>query len=181
MQSKSESQNGSTRRRSAAAEAAANLVVGPDGPGYGDRDGNGTVAGESTTGLLPGLNGTLVGIAKPLAGITCVVRDVLGSTAEDPATGWSEMAAAISAWRPDNNTMPTLASHPMRVVGWATFTLQSDSLDEAHEYAGHAQLHVDVTVRALGNLIPDPRPSDHTCERTGGELNIDTNVTGHTN
>jgi hypothetical protein len=59
------------------------------------------------------------------------------------------MLTAIDAWRPDNNTMPTLPSHPMRVVGWATFALDSDSLDEAHEYAGHAKLHVDISVRAL--------------------------------
>lgn len=38
----------------------------------------------------------------------------------------------------------------MRIVGWATFTLASDDLDDAHEYAGHAQLPVDVSQRALG-------------------------------
>jgi hypothetical protein len=60
------------------------------------------------------------------------------------------MLAAIDDWRGDNNTMPTLTSHPMRVVGWATFTLNSDSLDDAHEYAGHANLHVNLSERALG-------------------------------
>ncbi|MFT7649060.1 MAG: hypothetical protein ACI8Y4_003816 [Candidatus Poriferisodalaceae bacterium] len=92
----------------------------------------------------------MAGIAQPLASNVCVTRDVLGSTAEDSAIGWAEMEAAIGAWRPDNNTMPTLASHPMRIVGWATFTLQSDSLDEAHEYARHARLHVDEALQALG-------------------------------
>jgi hypothetical protein len=59
------------------------------------------------------------------------------------------MINAIDDWRPDNNTMPSLASQPMRIVGWATFTLASDSLDEAHEYAGRAQLHVDTSLDAL--------------------------------
>ena len=62
---------------------------------------------------------------------------------------WDKMLSAIDDWRRDNNTMPTLASHPMRVVGWATFTLNSDLLDEGHEYAGHADLHVNISRRAL--------------------------------
>ena len=37
----------------------------------------------------------------------------------------------------------------MRIVGWATFTLASDSLDEAHEYAGHAATHLNTSVDAL--------------------------------
>ena len=132
----------------AAAERAANLVVGPDGPGYGDRDGDGSVEGASDVGLLPGLDGA-PGLAGPPASNGCVADDVLGPAAADPVAAWSEMAAAIEAWRPDRNTMPSLASHPMRVVGWSTFTLGSDDLDEAHEYAGHAGLHVRVTRSAL--------------------------------
>ena len=132
-----------------AAEAAANLVVGPNGPDYGDRNGDGVVSGEATVGLLPGLDGTPAGYAIPLAANECVARDVLGGTWTDPGAEWGAMLTAIDKWRPENNTMPTLASHPMRIVGWATFTLNSDSLDEAHEYAGHAKLHVDVAVRAL--------------------------------
>ena len=133
----------------AAAETAANLVVGPGGPGYGDRDGDGTVSGESDAGLLTGLGGTPEGIAVSLAENPCVARDVLGSTVDDVDGGWAEMEAAIAAWRPDDNTMPSLASHPMRVVGWATFTIAADDLADAHEYAGHAQLHVDVSTEAL--------------------------------
>lgn len=133
----------------AAAEAAANLVVGPNGPGYGDRDGDGAIAGATEVGLLSGVDGTPAGIASPLADQSCVARDVVAGTVDDPATAWAEMEAAIDAWRPTDNTMPTLASHPMRIVGWATFTLASGSLDDAHEYAGHAQLHVDVSLRAL--------------------------------
>ena len=59
------------------------------------------------------------------------------------------MLTAIDDWRPDDNTMPSLPSHPMRVVGWASFTLATDDLDDAHEYAGHAQLHVDVARDSL--------------------------------
>jgi hypothetical protein len=133
----------------AAAETAANLVVGPNGPGYGDRDGDGVVGGASGEGVLPGLDGTTSGLAIPLSENACVEADVLGGRWDDPGGRWGEMMAAIDAWLPGNNTMPTLASHPMRVVGWSTFTLDTDSLDEAHEYAGHAKLHVDISVRAL--------------------------------
>ena len=133
-----------------AAEVAANLIVGPNGPGYGDRDGDGVVAGEAAVGVLPGLDSTPEGLAVPLAAYGCIRRDVLGGPWADPAAEWSAMLVAIDEWGPDNNTMPTLASHPMRVVGWATFTLASNSLDEAHEYAGHAKLHVDISARALG-------------------------------
>ncbi len=134
----------------AAAEAAANLVVGTNGPGYGDRDGDGVVGGESGVGVLPGLDGEPPGLASLLpADNECVRRDVLGGSWSDPAGRWDEMLVAIDAWRPSANTMPSLASHPMRVVGWAMFTLATDDLDEAHEYGGHARLHVDVAVDAL--------------------------------
>ncbi|MDA0350698.1 MAG: hypothetical protein O3A10_00630 [Chloroflexi bacterium] len=126
----------------AAAEAAANLVVGPAGPGYGDRDGNGAIEGASDIALLPVL-------AAPLDANPCIVADVLGGSWDDPEARWNAMLAAIEDWRPDHNTMPSLLSHPMRIVGWATFTLASDSIDEAHEYAGHAQLHVNVSLAAL--------------------------------
>lgn len=133
-----------------AAEAAANLVVGPEGPGYGDRNGDGTIDGASDRGLLPGLDGEPAGvILDDLGALACVERDVLGGSWDDPQARWTEMTDAIAAWTPTNNTMPSLASHPMRVVGWATQTIDSADLDLAHEYAGHAQLHVDVTVNAL--------------------------------
>ncbi len=133
----------------AAAETALNLVVGPNGPGYGDRDGDGVVNGATAVGLLPGLDGTPGGLAEPLGANDCVTRDVLGGIWSDPSARWATMLAAIDEWRPDNNTMPTLPSHPMRVVGWATFTLESGFLDDAHEYAGHANLHVNISRRAL--------------------------------
>jgi len=133
----------------AQAEAAANLVVGPNGPGYGDRDGDGTIEGETEFGLLPGVDGTPNGLAVALADNSCVEADVLGGSWDDPAARWDEMEAVIAAWSPSDNTMPQLASHPMRLVGWATLTLASDDLDLAHEYAGHAQLHVDTALDAL--------------------------------
>jgi len=132
-----------------AAETAANLVVGPNGPGYGDRNGDGVVSGAAGVGVLPGLDGTPPGLAVPLVTNECIARDVLGGTWTDPGAEWGAMLAAIDDWRTDNNTMPSLASHPMRIVGWATFTLRSGSLDETHEYAGHAKLHVDIALRAL--------------------------------
>lgn len=131
------------------AETALNLVVGPNGPGYGDLNDDGTISGESDAGVLPGLDGTPAGLASPLASNSCVERDVLGGDWSDPEQRWATMSAAIEAWAPGNNTMPSLPSHPMRIVGWATLTLESDSLDLAHEYASHAGLHVDVTERAL--------------------------------
>jgi len=137
-----------------AAETAANLIVGPNGPGYADRNGDAAVDGDTDAGLLPGLDGTPDGLANPLADNPCIERDVLGGAWDDPSARWAEMTAAIEAWRPDGNTMPTLASHPMRVVGWATFTLDTDpaapdALDLAHEYAGHAALHVAISADAL--------------------------------
>ncbi|MGE3856396.1 MAG: hypothetical protein AB7G21_05525 [Dehalococcoidia bacterium] len=130
-----------------AAEEARNLVVGADGPSYGDSDGDGTVRGAGAAGLLPGLTG-VAGLAAEEDG-ACVVRDVLGGSWADPAARWAELDARIAAWAPANNTFPALPSHPQRIVGWATLALRARSLDEAVEYAGHARLHVDVSVRAL--------------------------------
>ena len=93
--------------------------------------------------------GLSVAVAIPLVTNECIARDVLGGTWTDPGAAWGAMLTAIDDWRTDSNTMPSLASHPMRIVGWATFTLRSGSLDEIHEYGGHAKLHVDVALRAL--------------------------------
>lgn len=125
------------------AEAARNLIVGPDGPFYGDADGDGAIEGASDIGLLPGLGGE-PGLAQPPVN-PCVERDVLGGAWDDPEGRWDEFSATLAEWAPGNNTMPRLPSHPQRVVGWATLTLGSHSLDDAREYAGHAQLHVDIT------------------------------------
>lgn len=126
-----------------AAEEARNLIEGPGGPHYGDVDGDGTIGGEVEMGLLPGVDAQ-PGLAQPPLN-DCVDRDVLGGSWDDPQERWDVFADTLAAWAPGNNTMPTLPSHPQRVVGWATLTLGSDSLDEAHEYAGHARLHVDIS------------------------------------
>ena len=105
------------------AETAVNLVVGPEGPGYGDIDGDGTVSGDNDSGILPGLVGVPEGLAVPVRANVCVERDILGSDWSDPEAEWQTMTDAIEAWEPGNNTMPSLPSHAMRVVGWATFTL----------------------------------------------------------
>lgn len=132
-----------------AAEEARNLVVGPDGPFYGDADGDGTVAGDSVIGLLPGRAGE-VGLATTDAG-ACIERDVLGGSWSDPGARWSILEAAIAAWTPSNNTFPSLPSHPQRIVGWATLTLDAADLAKAVEYGGHAQLHIDISSRAVSD------------------------------
>jgi hypothetical protein len=142
-------QAGDLASATTAAEAAANLVVGPNGPGYGDRNGDGEISGATDTGLLPGTDGTPRGLVLDAIGdAACVHQDVLGGSWDDPEARWNELATAIGDWAPDNNTFPSLASHPMRLVGWATLT-QTATLDKAHEYAGHAALHVSVAEQAL--------------------------------
>lgn len=129
-----------------AAERALNLVVGRSGQFFGDGNGDGTIEGNEPTGLLPGLNGERA-VATPIN--QCVERDILGGSWADPEERWRILAETIAAWTPTNNTFPTLPSHPMRIVGWATLTLATTTLDDAHEYAGHARLHVDISLRAL--------------------------------
>lgn len=131
------------------AEAAANMVVGPGGLGYGDRDGDGTVDGDVAEGLLPGPLGDPIGLVLATTGdAECVRADVLGGDWADPAARWALLSNAIGEWASDNNTFPSLPAHPMRIVGWATLT-QSGTFGEAIEYAGHADLHVDISRRSL--------------------------------
>jgi len=132
----------------AAAEEARNLIVGPAGPMYGDADGDGTVRGDIAVGLLPGVEGE-EGLAQAEPVNSCVEADVLGGSWEEPGDRWDTALAAYEEWTPASNTMPTLPSHPQRVVGWATFTLATDDLDAAHEYAGHARIHVGVSRAAV--------------------------------
>ena len=40
-------------------------------------------------------------------------------------------------------------SQPQRIFGWASLTLASDSLSDAHGFADDAQLHVDATRAAV--------------------------------
>jgi hypothetical protein len=130
-----------------AAEAARNLVVGPAGPFYGDADGDGTIGGTNDTGILPGIHGE-AGLADPALG-SCLAADVLGGDWTDPVARWATLEAAIEAWAPANNTFPALPSHPQRLVGWATLTLATDSLETAHEFAGHAALHAQISRAAV--------------------------------
>ena len=130
-----------------AAEEARNLIVGASGPFYGDADKNGQVAGKRVVGVLPGQKGEV-----SLAGKddnACVVADVLGGSWREPVRRWSQFQSALSRWTNTRNTFPSLPSHAQRVVGWASLTLKSNSLVEAREYAKHARLHIDISVRAV--------------------------------
>jgi hypothetical protein len=129
------------------AEAARNLIVGPTGPGYGDADSDGMVSGANAIGLLPGLKGGAA-LAIP-AENSCVARDLLGGSWEDPARRWALLQAKIAAWRPGNNTFPSLPSHAQRIVGWASLTLGSPDVKRAREHAAHANIHVNVSRAAL--------------------------------
>lgn len=132
----------------AAAEEARNLVTGPHTLAAGDIDHNGTIDGAATTGLLPGDDGS-TGLATPLAECALVEQNVLGGPWTDPAGRWAAVAAATAGWTSSNNTFPSLPSHPQRIVGWATLALSATALATAHEYVGHARLHVTVTQDAL--------------------------------
>ena len=131
----------------AGAEKTRNLVTGPSGPAYGDGDGDGTIGGEVDAGLLPGLGGQ-AGLASDRPN-PCMLANVLGGDFSQAAARWATMDRAIANWRADNNTFPSLPSHPQRIVGWATLTLQRANLAQAKNYAGHAQLHADKTRTAI--------------------------------
>lgn len=131
-----------------AAEQTRNLVLGPYVKGYGDTNRDGTISGSTPIGLLPDESGG-PGLALALA--KCAGPDLLGGSWDNPGQRWQVMRTAIADWTPGNNTFPSLPSHPQRVVGWATLTLDTDNLTAAHEYAGHAQLHVDASRKAVGD------------------------------
>lgn len=131
----------------AAAEEARNLIVGPEGPYYGDADRDGVIRGSSAIGLLPARSGQ-VGLAQSVDG-PCVVRDILGGSWEQPIQRWSMLEVAISRWTTSRNTMPSLASHPQRIVGWATLALASDQLSTARTFGEHAQIHSNVSRAAV--------------------------------
>ena len=104
-----------------------------------------TPAARTTSSTPPAVSARLV--AAPVS--SCVERDVLGGGWADPGERWADLRTRVEQWSPSNNTFPALASHPQRVVGWASLTLQSTTLDAAHEFAGHAQLHVAETRKAF--------------------------------
>jgi len=130
-----------------AAEEARNLIVGASGPLYGDADRDGQIAGKRVVGVLPGLKGE-PGLASTNDN-ACVIADILGGSWREPVTRWSQFQSALSRWTNTRNTFPSLPSHAQRVVGWASLTLKSESLVEAQEYAKHARLHIDISVRAV--------------------------------
>lgn len=132
-----------------AAETAANLVVGPGAPDYGDRAGDGTVGGDSDFGVLMGLDGEPVGLADALADDACIEADVLGGSWDDPAARWAELDTAIATWSEDGDTISQLASRPMRIAGWASLALSTDDLDEAVGFAAVAQDDLDASLAAL--------------------------------
>ncbi len=136
----------------AAAEEAANLVTGPDVPGYGDRDGNGTIEGAVTEGLLPGEQGEPGLTTEPgVAPLACLEQNVRGGSWADPQKRWEQLFTAIDGWSEANNTFPALQSHAQRVVGWATLTLRGDDLNTAIEFAGHAKLHSEVLAQDVAD------------------------------
>lgn len=134
----------------ASAEAAANLVVGTEGPGYGDRDGDGVIEDEDVDefGVLPGLDGTPPGLAELVVDNECVEADVLGGSWDDPAARWAELDAAIENWSPENDTISTLASQPMQIVGWATLAISTDVLDEARAFGSLAAANLETSLDA---------------------------------
>lgn len=132
-----------------AAEEARNLVEGPNGPDYGDGDNDGKVAGANSIGLLPGKNGEEA-LAQASDG-ACVVRDVLGGSWAKPGERWAILKTAIVDWSKSNNTFPALPSHPQRIVGWASLTLNGADLATAREYGGHARMHIDVAKKAYAD------------------------------
>lgn len=143
---------GTLAEAQSAAEAAANHVVGPTGPGFGDRDGDGEIRGPSDAGVLPGSEGWPLGFAVEAVrddAPDCVARDVLGGPWEDAPGRWNELAVAIDTWTEDRNTFPSLPSHAQRVVGWATLALEADSLQDARDHAGHATLHAGIALKSV--------------------------------
>ena len=133
----------------ASAEAAANLMTGSEGWEYGDRDGNGVIDDEDVGefGVLPGLDGTPVGLAEAVDN-ECIEADVLGGSWDDPAARWAELETALDAWTPENDTISALASQPMQVVGWATLAISTDDVDEARDFGDLAVINVQASIEA---------------------------------
>ena len=75
-------------------------------PGYGDRNGDGTIDGTTDAGLLPGLDGDPDGLANSLAYNSCIERDVLGGPWDDPSARWTEMTSATRRDTRDGNGAP---------------------------------------------------------------------------
>ena len=129
-----------------AAAAEARLLV--TGPGVAGLEPPAGTPADVTEGLLPD-DSDRPGLASAVK--DCAGPDLLGGSWDDQEQRWQILRTAIDEWAPDNNTFPSLPSHPQRVVGWATLTLGTSDLDLAQEYSGHAQLHVDAARDALAD------------------------------
>ena len=93
-----------------AAESAANLIVGPFGPGYGDRDGDGTTLGTRKSGLLPGLEGRPRGVAMSARrqgphGASQTRSSV--ATGRTPVSDGRNWPGRSTAGRPPTTPLPT--------------------------------------------------------------------------
>jgi hypothetical protein len=131
----------------AAAESAANLIVGPFGPGFGDRDGDGTTLGARKSGLLPGLEGRPRGVAmaaRAAGASRCVTAEVLGGDWSDPGLRWQKLARAIDGWTSTDDTLADLPSLAQRVVGLATLALGSDDVEVTQRHGAAAVMYVEA-------------------------------------
>ncbi len=130
-----------------AAESAANLIVGPFGPGYGDRDGDGTTLGTRKSGLLPGLEGRPRGVAmsaRAAGASRCVTDEVLGGDWSNAGQRWQELARAIDGWTTTDDTLADLPSLAQRVVGLATLALGSDDAEVIQRHGSAAAMYVEA-------------------------------------
>lgn len=118
------------------AEAVRNLVVGPTGPIYGDADGNGTVAGASEEGLLPGTTGEVALVDGE--NTPCLLNSMLGGSWSDPGARWAQALAAFDKWNPGDDTIGALPSPAMRLAGWATIGLNAQRIDASRDLAQRA-------------------------------------------
>ena len=67
----------------------------------------------------------------------------------DPRVRWAEWRQVLSEWRPVRNTMPRLASHLLRALGWAQLVMDAGDLRTARELASvHGQLHTRLSLDA---------------------------------
>ena len=67
----------------------------------------------------------------------------------DPRVRWAEWRQVLSEWHPVRNTMPRLASHLLRALGWAQLVMDAGDLRAARELASvHGQVHTRLSLDA---------------------------------
>ena len=84
--------------------------------------------------------------------ISDVILGDVGSW-RSPAARWDEIDAVVAAWRPDENTLPSLDGHLMRVVGWSLLTLRSNSATDVRSYARHGVIHTGLSLMAARRAL----------------------------